>query len=305
MAHAWFPKGIDPDLIPAIRSLGKRGISVIDGDDRLLGIRSARFSFTDKRPFTLKELKAKKLIAKELLLSLAAVLANGPKIFVIPEDMIDDLNQIDIPLKVRDYSQPFPAVIVKSGDEYHLVWVADGRLMCLVENSGIVDFTVFLNLDAAVEENLSNSTGLTSVQMSDSRWASWVEKSDCWSPHRFRATLNFLLLVTAGGFVTDVRASKKVKRNRNKQKTKYTTPQTFVPQDIALWRRRLIDANHRGDSDVAGSKKTPHWRRTHWRRVAVGAGRTHRELRLIAACLVNKQRLNDSSDPADSEYVCQ
>ncbi len=55
------------------------------------------------------------------MLCLSAILAEGPKLFEIPGDMVADLNQIDIPLSFDEYCQPFPALIVKCGNEYQYV----------------------------------------------------------------------------------------------------------------------------------------------------------------------------------------
>ncbi len=53
--------------------------------------------------------------------------------------------------------------------------------------------------------------------------------------------------------------------------------------------RNTIPTHVAGDSGVAPSgTRAVHWRRGHWRRVAVGAGRSGREWRLIEPTIVNK-----------------
>jgi hypothetical protein len=297
--HPWLPKQIDPNLIPAIRSLGKRGTTIAEHRP-ILGRPSASFHFGGATTLTLAEQRATDKLANPLLVTLGAILAAGPKLFVIPDDMIDDLNQIEIPLAVKDYSQPFPAVIVKSGQGYHYVCVIEGRIVCAtVTADSLLDFTTFFVLDAPIEKNLSDKTCLVTTDLPGGRAMAALSTADFLAPHRFRATLNFLLLVTAGGFV--VEKARQRPKTKHGHTAKHTDPTIYKPQDIDLWRKRLIDANHPSGEKTGGSK-TPHWRRAHWRRVAVGAGRVGRELRLIKACLVNKDKL--ATDPADSEYVC-
>lgn len=301
MPAAWWPSTVDADLISAIRSLGKRGITAKDIGVGPLGLKQCRFSFGDATPLSLSETKAKRLVNQTVLFTMASVLASGPKLFVVPPDIIDDLNQVDIPLKVKDYSQPFPAVIVKSEEEYHLVCVIDGRLLCLTVNGTVTDCCTFLDLDRTIESYMSNPTGTKTQPLSDGRAIVFRTDEDYASEHRFRATLNFLLLVTAGGF-TIVKERTTTHNKHKKSPGKYTDPQIFKPQNINLWRKRLIDANF-PSGEATGSHKSPHWRRAHWRRVAVGVGRTGRELRLIKATLVNKGKL--TGDPSEGEYVCQ
>jgi hypothetical protein len=52
--------------------------------------------------------------------------------------------------------------------------------------------------------------------------------------------------------------------------------------------------------EVGGWKTRMHWRRGHWRRVAVGVGRVERDWRFIAPVLVNAPRPvpSHSSSPA-------
>jgi hypothetical protein len=52
--------------------------------------------------------------------------------------------------------------------------------------------------------------------------------------------------------------------------------------------RNTISVGTPSPSGGSGSAKAAHWRRGHWRRVAVGEGRTGREWRLIEPTIVNK-----------------
>lgn len=306
VAYSWFPKCIDIELIPAIRSLGKSGISLVVSDKDQNNLKG-RFAF-GKTPETLNEVTAYKAISTELLMVLSAVLAEGPKMFVVPTDMVDELQKIDIPLRLSDYAQPFPTVIVKNQDEYHFVVHLNGFLIVLTIIDGIVDCCLWLNRDAIIESYLVPGT-LLSLPVSETMTANWQLDVDVNAEHRFRSTLNFLLMVTAGGFVRQASPKGKRTRRNKSQQARYTEPEMFMPQDLALWRDRIVAANRMdqdtsaADSQLLGSSKRVHWRRAHWRRVATGEGRTQRELRLIPCCLVNRRRLTEKNDASQSEYT--
>jgi hypothetical protein len=293
----WFPSDIPTDLVPAIRRLGKRGLRYFEMHNVPKEIHPGGFVFRNLDDLTLAEQRAIAMITPPLLHALAAILADGPKLFEIPPEIIDDLNEIAIPLAVKDYCQPFPACVVRSGDEYHYCLVVEGRPLIITCNNGIIDFIGMMNQDATVEDYLSGSSvwyhGLgVGVRFNDS--------DEVIAPHRFRATFNFLLMLMAGGF-TEVTERKRTNKRRQNTPAKHLVPKKYRPQNINLWQKRLIDATC---PEVGhGSKKSPHWRRAHWRRVAVGQGRTCRELRLIPAVLVNKDHL--TTDVANTEYTCK
>lgn len=291
----WFPPEIPTDLVPAIRRLGKRGLRYVELPGGPKEIHPGGFVFRGLDDLTLDEQRAISLITPALLIPLAAILADGPKLFEIPPEMIDDLNQIAIPLVVKDYCQPFPACVVRSGDEYHYCLVVEGHPLIVTCNNGVIDFIGMMNQDATVEDYLSGSSVWSHEQ---GGMAKTQDADDVIAPHHFRATFNFLLLLMAGGF-NEVTDRKRTNKKRRDTPDKYLVPRKYRPQNIKLWQKRLIDATC--PQDGHGSKKSPHWRRAHWRHVAVGKGRVRRELRLFPAVLVNKDHL--AVDSADTSYV--
>ena len=293
----WFPSEIPTDLVPAIRRLGKRGLRYIEVHHCPKEIHPGGFNFRNLDNLTLDERRAIATITPALLNALAAILADGPKLFEIPAEVIDDLNEIAIPLAVKDHCQPFPACVVHSGDEYHYCVVVEGRPLIVTCNKGVADLIGMMNQDATIEEYLGGSSVWYHGQ---GVMAKMHDADEVIAPHRFRATLNFLLLLMAGGF-NEVTERKRTNKRRRDTPAKYLVPKKYRPQNINLWQKRLIDATC--PEGGHGSKKSPHWRRAHWRRVAVGHGRTGRELRLISAVLVNKDHL--TTDVASTEYTCK
>lgn len=292
----WLPSIIPQELVSACRRLGKRGLQYIGGN---------ALAFANQDDITAAEQHLKDTVATPLLMAVSSVLAQGPKLFVIPPDLIDDLNQIEIPLKVSDYAQAFPSIIVKSNDEYHLCVYQENRLLLVTVNDHVVDMCGLSNPDRTVESYLSDTALVidTSEEGLALRYANAIPADKMFTAHRFRGTLNFSLLVVAGGFKRDKQTGRQYKERRKQNgPIKHIVPEIYKPQNIDLWQTRLSNANH-PKRDGTGSKKTPHWRRAHWRRVPVGKGRSLRELRLIPAVLVNKDHL--SVDIADTSYVVQ
>ncbi len=63
-----------------------------------------------------------------------------------------------------------------------------------------------------------------------------------------------------------------------------------LTQNIRLYDREPPPSQ--GHSEQLGSpKKTPHWRKGHWRRVAIGSGRKDRKIVFIRPVLVNAHLL--------------
>jgi hypothetical protein len=287
---SWLPAVIPQNLVPACRRLGKRGLRYHD-ERRAIG-------FADLHDMSLAEQRLRSTISQPLLMAVSAVLAQGPKLFIIPPDVIDDLNQVDIPLKVADYSQPFPAIIVKSNDEYHFCVAVERRPVIVTCNDGIVDYSGMMQLERSIESYLSDDRLVLEFPTRNGS----VLKPDTADPaflaHRFRGTINFILLLMAGGFQREPSRQYKMRRKHGGA-SKRLVPEIYKPQNIKLWQTRLIDANY-PKGEGTGSGKTPHWRRAHWRRVAVGKGRVQRELRLMPAVLVNKNHL--AVDMASTSY---
>ncbi|MEI8381653.1 MAG: hypothetical protein WCJ09_16105 [Planctomycetota bacterium] len=293
----WFPPFVDERVIPALRRLGQGGITEIGSRDHE-GLYFRSYHWNDLELSRRPEIKA---IHPDVVLALAMALNDGPKQFEMPSVLVPLLNKVEIPLAVRDYAQPFPTCIVKNNSEYHIVRADETGVHCLVCIGGIkVDTCGMFQVDRTIESYLSETTMYSHVPIDDRREAIYpVEAVD----HRFRATLNFLLMVMAGGFTIQ----KPTQHDKQQKKTscvKYTVPDRFEPQDLPLWRVKLANATSgpNATGEPTGIKYRPHWRRAHWRRVAVGVGRVGRELRLIHACLVNRDRLPESADVAESSY---
>ena len=296
---AWVPRFFDEADIPALRNLAKGGMQ-IDDVKQQPGLPFHVSCMFVNSPGTLRESNLYRKYELITLLAIGSALAEGPKLFVLPEEMREALDQIEIPIRVSDFAMPFPACIVRSGQEYHFVFQIEGRLMYVVFDEGKCDFGCCLETERTVESFCSDKENYRFIYK-DSKEAIGIKDPSIYGEmqsHRFRATLNFLLILTAGGF-NIVKPSLR-QRQRYKKQQKYTVPTTFAPQDLDLWRKTVISATAETGTGT-GSRKRTHWRRAHWRRVAVGQGRTGRELRLIAATLVNQELL--VGDVSESRYT--
>lgn len=309
----WWPKELRTDLILPLRSLGKRGLrhgAVMDqkhtsvNPDGTLGPKVS-VPFAQRRmiwdgTLTLAEKRALHQLARsDVAYVLGRTLADGPKIFKMPGDLLDGLNQIEIPLAVKDFSPPFPTCIVEHPNgEYHFVVFKDDQLSIMVFlDSGGCDWQNMLIPDRLIEDYFH--TGVIyehhSVPQGDLQIP--IATDDQFICHRFRATLNFLLLATAEAQFSVQRVPSKHHRKLTHIQ-KAACPDVYVMQNIKMFQPRTQTAltlPHQGGT------KRPHLRRSHWRRVPVGKGRTDRKLTLFPWTFVNKARLSDP-DSAKTSY---
>lgn len=306
---SWWPRSLSTELILPLRSLGRKNLRMgprsaapvgrlIGGtteDQRYVQTLLGRSIIWNGQQ-SLAEQRLNR-ISDPLRFVLARILADGPKLFVMPTGMEKSLNQMEIPLQVKEFFPPFPATIVqRENGDYHFVVQNEETLTLAVMLPGNqCDTATMFSEDRTIEsylnddrrtEDRGNFKGLT-VQA--------IIKDNQFAEHQFRATLNFLLLATMQGVLSKGYQAQPRLVSGNPI-LKRTNPELFIPQNLELFRRCSASATT-PEPEHVGSAKRPHFRRAHWRRVAKGVGRTERELRLIRCCFVNRERLaNPDSD---------
>jgi hypothetical protein len=309
----WWPKVVPEEVIVPLRSFGRKNLRMGEVKVRrtqLVGGTVEDQEWADNLVFrpirwdgelTLAE-KRTEVVNPILRFCLARILADGPKLLTIPSGMEGSLNQVEITLPVEDFFPPFPSCIVeRENGEYHLV-VFDNHSLTVVVPSvggeGVTDSFCMYRPDQLIEDYLKNHRWTEDVDLGQAGHLAAIRHDNdaLWENHRLRATLNFLLLATMQGTLSQGRIAKP-RQVRNRPPAKLTNPEIFVPQNIELFKQRSISATT-PDPDHPGSPKRPHFRRAHWRRVAVGPGRTGRTLKLIRCSFVNRHRLID--DPGDN-----
>jgi len=232
------------------------------------------------------------------IVMMSSILANGVKLFRLPAAFWEPLKHIAIPLTSLEYFQPFPALIVElPNGSFHYVCHRDGLLTVLDCNKDAKGNILCVMPGMTIEEYLTPGESPAWRETENSELAERVVLDEGWQPHRYRATLNFLLLCAAEGILSEGRLSTKREHGVNRI-TKLANPEVFRPQAITLFREHSISE---ADPNAQGPLKRPHWRRLHWRRVPCGVGRCERRLTLIQAVLVNKGKF--TGDLADTEYV--
>lgn len=310
----WWPKSIPTEVILPLRALGKRnlrhgpGVSrptrMVNADGSLgpptesLGaVRRMEWDGT----LTLAEKNAlKRFDHPSVAFSLARTLADGPKVFKMPADLVAGLNEIEIPLVVKEFAPPFPTTIVEQPNgKYHFVVFKDGGLSVLTFNDdGSCDWSNMLKSDRQIEDYLNDEFIYEHHRVPAGDLQVVRERDDLFNRHRFRATLNFLLLATLEAQFC-VRRLNSTRRRRLSHVERVACPDVYHFQNIKLFQPRtqaaLQSAPHQGGT------KRPHLRRSHWRRVPTGKGRIDRKLTLIPWAFVNKRRLSDP-DLAKTNY---
>ncbi|MFO0800197.1 MAG: hypothetical protein U0804_22245 [Gemmataceae bacterium] len=244
-----------------------------------------------------------------LYAAVGRVILAGPKLFRPTARECEPLEQVEVGLTAADINLPFPVCVVEFPPDYaadriipsptDAVPVRPGFVVAVQENGVLTvnivlpetqndilcDFLYLPVNESTVEEVLGRVGG---------RGASFAPF--------VRAALNFLMLAAGGhrlvGPANPAQARtlreriKRARKDRDKDKVEELRsrlrrlPSVFtLAQEVKLFDREQPPADPNPDAD--GTPKTPHWRKGHWRRVAVGAGRTGRKAVFIRPVLVN------------------
>lgn len=298
----WWPKHIPINLIPVIRSIGRKlkmG-SVERTKDESPSKFECRVAIEPNAPLSLKEQMLWDLCRNEELLALSQVLADGVKLFEMPPQF-DAMNEIAIPLKIPEYVQPFPAVVVKNHDDFHFVTATQGTLMIgTYVKRGVYESSTMMDSEKTIDFYLSCPEIITTIGHLDGTEAKTLAfEPETFAKRRFRATLNFLLLC-----MNEPLTAEKTKLSKHLKRlpvARIARPTVYRPQQIELLRKRY-DQDVRCEESGTGSPNRPHWRRAHWRKARVGVGRTGLRLVFVKACFIHRDSLGEPLENTSSTY---
>lgn len=237
-----------------------------------------------------------------------AILA-GPKLFRPTARECEPLEQVEVGLTAADIALPFPVCVVEFPPDYaadriipsptDAEPVRPGFVVAVQENGVLIVNVVlpetqndFLNDFLYLPVN--ESTVEEALGRAGVRGAAYVPF--------VRAALSFLMLAAGRhrlvGPANPAQARtlreriKRAKKERKKDKYEELRsrlrrlPSVYsLAQEVKLFDREPPPADPNPDAD--GTPKTPHWRKGHWRRAAVGAGRTERRPVFVKSVLVN------------------
>lgn len=208
--YPWWPKVMPVELAPVFRTLGRKArygeLTVLT--DVPAGLSNHSRPLTFGGDLSLKEQGLLRRTPGEIAFLLGKVLADGVKYFEIPSGF-EALNEIEIPLSVRDYVQPFPAVVVKADKEHHLV-VQDSSSLFIgtFDDTMLTGNCEWLNMfspERSIESYLTDQLVVAGLPGMDCSVV--LHEPEALNHHRFRATLNFLLICTMEGVLAASRAS--------------------------------------------------------------------------------------------------
>lgn len=255
------------------------------------------------------------------LLAHSKILATGPKIVQPTPEQCEALAHVDLNLDFREYEQPFPAFVVELPIEIQRQLTRDYSVPCprfaipyhdrashfltvlcdhgrRESNEGICTVFSKHSLDETMESTLQKHSGEAGR---DYEQAITIE----------RIALNLSLLLTRYGFQENGPLDKKAflkqsrlaksKSQRKQQRANLLLNSSF--QSVALSQNVQLVNKAETTAPIVGSEgslKAPHWRRGHFRRVRVGAGRLETRLVFVRPSFINAQ--NFGGDFADTEY---
>lgn len=240
-------------------------------------------------------------------------LLQGPKLFRPTAAMCEPLEQVAVTMTVQDYQQPFCNCVVEFPEDYsenRIVpaatesprFVKPGFAVVRQVEGGVVLCLYFPAVGDRQGYTVNGGAFTTGTIEEHLGAAPWTNGGGIQHAPFIRVVLNFLMLAAGGhrliGPADPAQTEtlrKRVKRaKKGRDKDKYDELRTrlrrlpsvyALAQEIKLFNREPPPADPNPDAD--GTPKTPHWRKGHWRRVAVGAGRTERKLVYIEPVVVN------------------
>ncbi|QDU94127.1 hypothetical protein [Lignipirellula cremea] len=252
------------------------------------------------------------------VLAYSKLLANGPKVVRPTSEQCEALSHVDLNLKFREYEQPFPVFIVeipaayrvKLTDEYHfpcprfVIPYYDRELpfLAVLADGGKTNECVFTVFSPSLTET-EMEVGLASRNGQDGNDYSQAIVLE-------RIAINLSLLLTRYGFQNDgpldskaVAKQKKLLGGKSVRKAKRARRLLDASMTCISLSQDVQFVGKAGVSDGStgtGSKKTPHWRRGHFRHQRVGPGRCESRLTFIPPILINSESF--VGELADTEY---
>lgn len=234
-------------------------------------------------------------------------LGEGPKVYRPDYDLCRQLSQIEVSLKPREYAQPFPTILILTGDAF-LPFTS-----CLCHYDTGRGFIVFDTTDG----DITDGAGIvTPIFMGGDRHiedALNVFEPDVTRHHEqcrdlMRAAANACLLMCGEQYRTEHLFKKEADRDaRLVRRFAGTEKAARAESRLADNPIELITERHvklyvtRGGTEQTGEPTgrhvRKHWRRAHWAVYRTGKGRTGIKYVLRPPVLVNKNRAGDDTVP--------
>ncbi len=238
--------------------------------------------------------KTTKFHAKPEIEAMAKILwyyiRGGPKMMVVPPELLEATDNLDLNFTMAEYAQPYPEFMLHlAHGVYVLVSVKDNLLITMVwGNSSRQYHAKYIPLnDKSVKEMIATSD-------LDPEWQMLMDT----------VTKICTILMWAGvqksGTYLDEKAYRRSQRSGRFRERNieliYIKQQVKVIEQLRRAVARPENPTH-GDGTVR-----PHWRRAHMRHVAHGPGHSLRKLKLIPAVFVNKKLFTGEMDETEVVY---
>lgn len=246
------------------------------------------------------------------------LLADGPKILQPTVSQCHSLLHVDLNLSLKEYEQPFPTLLVEFPFEFRKAIRSASGIPCRRYIVMFHDHEVPWMFMIATQKGSTNSLtllgnhdGAVSLEQFLRRCESEGDPVYQQSIPLKRVALNLSLMLTRYGLVEDgpldrqrfnrfrqlSKSKSSTKRQQAKQGLAAEIKRLRIRQDVSF--NKLIQIKKSCGADLGG-KKSPHWRRGHFRRQRVGVGRRSQKLIFVKPMLINSHQFDGTS--ADTEY---
>lgn len=230
-------------------------------------------------------------------------LADGPKVFKPTPEQCKALEQVSVNLKIEDYAQPFPAMMIdlqRTGDYGSFkavnVYHEPGVLIAVLHSVGCAnDITTTIGtLDGLIEESLVRFDEDCRADAPIAHRALRVAVNSCLALSHFGHHMDYL-------FPKEVESDRRLAKEdtprgeRARRRLPLAMLEISFAREVVLHR---IERKEREPGVPTGREMPCHWRRGHWAMVACGPQHSERRRTFRPAVMVRADLF--SGDKADT-----
>lgn len=223
-------------------------------------------------------------------------LKEGPKIARATEEQFQALSQVEVRMELKDFSMPYPSVLVDlpPGHLHKAALLHRYTPEVLICNSVSHD-----NLNDVC--TVIRQTPWEEMEVSLGRYYDGIQEDESQQTQRaLRVACNLMLVMTSYGcktapvFPHEVVRDEKLAKEETERGAKARQRLKEVPYEVKLDREVVLyhrETRVREPGETTGKEMPFGWRRGHWHHVRCGTGGKDRKLILYPPCMVRPDKM--------------
>ena len=250
------------------------------------------------------------------LSALSRLIANGPKVFRPKADVCEALRHVETRLTLSEYQQPFENLLIEFPKAFRRSLRREFGVSCCkhILMTHRPEFPL-LSVHTTYASHIDEHVLLVNPCNSDEEIERFIDVTGKPSDAQLAAVLhrigiNIALLLTRHSYVERpldperqrkskrlLKSKSRTRRNRAKQYLNASAKLIEFEQDVTLYDRETrVPAN----TETTGTRRTPFWRRGHWKRQRFGPGNSLTKWIFVRPTMINARWFD--GDPADTSY---